>query len=412
MSLLRKATPPLVVLALSALAVFYIVNNKPTATTQPQPRAQLAVDVMTLHPQDYQIRLDSYGTVQPHTQGSLIPEVSGAIVQVSGNFREGRFFDKGEVLLQIDDRDYQSALTIARATLIQARFELQEEQARADQAKRDWQRLGEGGTPPPLVLREPQLASASAKIASAQAQYEQAQLDLERTRIRAPYAGRILSKHVDIGQYITTGTELAQIYAIDFVEVRLPLNNRQLEFVEIPELYRGNRPQSEVQYPTVIIKARLGRNEFLWNGRIVRAEGAVDNDSRQLFVIARVDDPYSNDGSNRPPLKIGQFVEAEIEGSLLTDVFVMPRSALRQDNQISLVSGNQLKRQGINLVWSDARAAVIEGSLAQGDLLVTSPTGSAISGTPVTINTIDGEEQLAGKVTPTSKPSDNNKQGG
>ncbi|WP_426415716.1 efflux RND transporter periplasmic adaptor subunit [Aestuariirhabdus sp. LZHN29] len=396
---LRKAIAPLLVLALTALAVNYIVNNKPVPNKRPQPRAELSVEAVTLTPGDYQVKLNSHGTVQPHTQGSLIPEVSGAIVKVSANFREGRFFDKGELLLQIDDRDYNAALTIARAQLIQARFELQEELARANQAKRDWERLGEEGEATPLVLRTPQLAAARAQIASAEAQYEQAELNLERTRIRAPYAGRILSKKADIGQFVTSGTELAQIYAIDFVEVRLPLNNRQLEFVEIPELYRGNRPQEQVEYPAVTIKARLGRAEYHWQGRILRAEGAVDSDSRQLFVVARVDDPYGNDGSQRPPLKIGQFVEAEIEGRLLKGVFVMPRSALRQDNQVALIKDHKLQRLPIELIWSDVNAAVIEGPLQRGDQLVTSPTGTAISGTPVSISSLDGEAQLASKPT-------------
>ncbi|RRJ82397.1 efflux RND transporter periplasmic adaptor subunit [Aestuariirhabdus litorea] len=395
MSRLRKAIPPLLVLGLSLAAVHYIINNKPAPSQRPQPRAALSVEALTLVPTDYQVVLSSHGTVHPHTQGSLIPEVSGTIVAVSDNFREGRFFDKGEVLLRIDDRDYQAALTIARAALIQARFELQEEQARAAQAKRDWERLGEAGEPTPLVLREPQLAAARAKIASTEAQYTQAELDLQRTRIRAPYAGRILSKQVDIGQFVTSGSELAEIYAIDFVEVRLPLNSRQLEFVEIPELYRGNRPQADLRYPDVTIKARLGRSEYHWQGRIVRAEGAVDSGSRQLFVVARVDDPYGNDGSQRPPLKIGQFVEAEIQGTLLRDVYVMPRSALRQDNQIALVKDNKLQRLPVELVWSDPDAAVIEGPLQSGEQLVISPTGSAISGTPVTISTLDGKAQLA-----------------
>ncbi len=401
---LRKIISPLIVLALSAAAVNYIVNNKPEPIKRPQARAQLSVEVVTLKPTNYQISLNSYGTVQPHTQGSLIPEVSGSIVSVSKNFREGRFFDQGEVLLKIDDRDYQSALVVARATLIQARFELAEERARAQQAQKDWQRLGEEGKPTALVLRQPQLASAQAKIASAQAMYRQAELDLERTKIRAPYAGRILSKVVDLGQYVNSGSSLATIYAIDFVEIRLPLNNRQLEFIETPELYRGNRPTTDISYPAIIARARLGRNEYHWAGRIVRTEGAVDSNSRQLFVVARIDDPYGNDGSGQPPLKIGQFVEADIQGTLLSDVFVIPRSALRQDNQVALVRNKLLQRIGVDVVWSDARSAIIDTGVSTGDLLVVSPTGSATTGTRVTISMLDGATQIANNKPALDKP--------
>ena len=104
---------------------------------------------------------------------------------------------------------------------------LSEEQARVAQAEQDWQRLGNSKQAPDLVLRKPQLMAAQATVYSAEAGFSKAaELALERSNIIAPYTGRVLSKSVDVGQVVSVGTELAEIYAVDYVEIRLPLKNK------------------------------------------------------------------------------------------------------------------------------------------------------------------------------------------
>ena len=375
--------PILVVAGASGIAFVTIAKREAPERHAPR-RTTIEVEVTTLAQSDYTVRVKSRGTVRPRTESTLIPEVSGRIVSLSPNIREGAFFEAGEVLLEIDPRDYQAEVAVAKANIEQAHTTLAEERARAEQARRDWKRLGETGEPGALVLRKPQLAGARATVASAEARLTQARLALERTKIVAPYAGRVLERNVDIGQYVSPGTVLVRIYAVDYVEVRLPLTNRQLEFVDIPEVYRGNNPADRRADLPVRLSARIGSRIHAWDGRVVRAEGSIDTQSRQLFVIAQVDDPYGKGPAGRPPLKVGQFVEAEIEGRTVDDVVVIPRSALRAGGEVLLVNDeNRLETRAVEVLWTDEQNAVAGSGLAPGERLVLTPLGGAMDGIEV-----------------------------
>jgi RND family efflux transporter MFP subunit len=228
------------------------------------------------------------------------------------------------------------------------------------------------------------LAGARAAVTSAQARLAQANLNLERTRILAPYAGRVLERNVDIGQFVSPGTILARVYAVDYVEIRLPLTNRQLEFVTIPEVYRDDTLGIRAPGPPVRLTARIGSKTHEWRGRIVRAEGSIDTQSRQVFVIAQVDDPYGKDPSGRPPLKVGQFVEAEIDGMQLPDVVVIPRTALRVGGEVLIVDeANKLQGRQVDVLWSDEHNAIVASGLEADDRLVLTPLGTGMEGVEV-----------------------------
>lgn len=385
---LKIGLPVLVLGASVAISGLLMFTGPEAERRQPEP-AKPTVEVLSVVPTDYQVSVRSRGTVSPRTQSTLVPEVAGRVVEVAPSFRNGGFFEAGDVLLRIDARDYENAVTVARSELAQARLSLSEEQAQAEQAQRDWERLGGGDEPTDLVLRKPQLASARAAVAAAEARLRQAELDLERTRIRAPYAGRVLDKQADVGQYVTPGTPLATIYAVDYVEIRLPVTDEQQAFLDLPEAYRGQRSDTEAG-PAVTLSARLGRQTIEWRGRIVRSEGAIDTQSRQLFVVAQVDDPYGRkDG--RPPLKVGQFVEAVIEGERLEDVYVLPRGAIKGENEVFVVDAqNRLQRRDLDIVWRDTEHVVAAGGLEPGERLSLTPLPFAADGVLVKIQ---GEEQ-------------------
>jgi RND family efflux transporter MFP subunit len=383
MLLLRILLPVLVLAAAGAIAVVTLASRP-----EPQrraPRVALTqVEVISLARSDYKVWIETRGTVRPRTESTLIPEVSGRIMALSPSLRTGEFFEEGNLLLQIDPRDYQTAVTVAEAALAQARAALAEELARANQAQRDWRRLGEKGKPDELVLRKPQLAGARASVRSAEAQLARAQLDLERTTLRAPYAGRVLEQNVDVGQYVSTGTPLAKVYAVDFAEVRLPLSNRQLEFVDVPEIYRRDTPGTRPPGPALQLIARVGGATHTWQGQVVRAEGAIDTKSRQLFVVGQIEDPYGKAQADRPPLKVGQFVEARIEGHVLRDVFVVPRSALRLGTQVQIVDDeDRVRNLTVTIRYSDEARAVIDGGLSEGTRLVVTPVGAGMEGVRV-----------------------------
>lgn len=375
---LMRRSLPFLILAVGVGAYVYLKSTKPLVERRAPPEPVLEVDVEQLRPTDFTLVLNSQGTVRARTESTLIPEVSGRILSISPNFREGGFFNKGDVLLEIDPSDYKTAVAFAEASLAEARVRLAEEAAQANQARRDWERLGAGEAPSALVLREPQLALARANVAAREAGLQEARRNLERTRITAPYEGRVLSKRVDVGQVVSPGTVLAEVYAVDYAEIRLPLTSEEYAMMELPTAFRGG-PQEEANIP-VTLRATFGQETFSWQGRIVRVEGAIDTRSRQIFVVAQVDDPYGP--SHVQPLKVGLFVEAEIQGKTLEEVYVLPRTALREARFVLTIDEeDRLLRVAVSPLWSNADVVVFrEPAIAPGTPVSLTQMALAIDG--------------------------------
>lgn len=373
---------PVLVLAASAAAGIILIQTAPTAERLAPEVSPPVVEVLRVEPQSYAVTLESRGTVTPRTQTSVVAEVSGRVVTMADELRSGGFFEMGELMLQIDPRNYENAVTIAHAELAQAELTLQEEVARGAQAKEDWKRLGLDGEPDALVQRRPQLDSARAAAAAADARLDQARIDLSRTRIEAPYASRVLEKSVDVGQYVSPGTVLSRIYAVDYVEIRLPISNDQLRHVDLPESYRDT--DSAPAPVPVRISAEIGGRTHAWQAQIVRTEGGIDTETRQWFAVAQVDDPYAlRDG--RPPLKVGQFVTAQIQGRRITDAYVLPRAALRPGGEVVAVTPDRLiDRRSVEVMWETRDEVVVRG-LEPGDEIVLGAAHFAVQGTRVRV---------------------------
>jgi len=393
---------PIILLSLGIFVYIFLVRTAPEPRQRPNFSSTPEVVARDLAPASYAINLESQGSVRARTTSTLIPEVRGRILRINPNFREGAFFEEGDVLLEIDPSDYETELVVADANLAQAQLREAEEQARYDQAKLDWDRLHPGEEASSLALREPQIKQAKAATASAQARYNTATRNLERTKIKAPFAGRILSKTVDVGQYVSPGNQMARVYAVDFAEVRLPLTANQFAFLNLPSVYRGENPTFR-EGPRVTLTSRVGGQSHSWLGRIVRAEGSVDTSSRQIFVVAQVRNPYgrNSDFPDRPPLKVGSYVEAMIEGKTLDDVYVVPRKLLRENDFLLLVDkDNYLTRKSVDIVWQTDESIVVRGGLEAGDRLCLTNVPYALEGWPVNAT---AEETMVAEVDTTEE---------
>lgn len=379
---------PLIILALGGLVSFVFFATKSEPQQREFPYRMPEVQGIQLKPEEFQVTLKTQGVVQARTQINLVAEIRGRVIEVAPNFREGGFFEQGELLLRIDPVDYESDLVIAQAALAQAELNLKQEQARYEQAKRDWDRLSSDSEPNPLVLREPQIKQARANIASAEARVRTAERNLERTEIRAPFAGRVLTKNVDVGRYVSPGNPLANIYAVDFAEVRLPLTSKQVAFLRMQEVYRGESPELN-DGPEVVAKYKVGNREHEWVGRIVRAEGAVDANSRQLFVYAQFDNPYGRSERGKPPLKVGTFVTANIQGVLLKDVYVIPRRLLNETKFVIVADEeNYLHRRYINIIWSEDEYIIARNGFEPGDRLCLTDVPYSLEGLEVNMTEV------------------------
>ncbi len=369
---------PVAILAAAVLVVAVLVSSRPELETAPREVAPPPVRVLTAAPADIDLGVRSQGSVVPVTEAELASEVAGAIVWTAASFRAGSYFSAGEVLLRLDRRDHELAVARARAALAQAGVALARELAEAETAREEWEELGVAGDPGPLVLREPQLAEARARVEAALADKRRAELDLERTAVRAPFAGRLRTKRVDLGEFVNRGMPLATVYAVDAAEVVLPVPDAELAFLDLPL-----GADLGASGPRVRLRARFAGGRHEWRGRIVRVGGEIDPATRMVSLIARVEDPYRASG-DRPPLSVGLFVDAEIVGRTVRSVFRAPRAALVGADRVWLVEDGRLVLRRVEVLRADPDVVIVGAGLAEGDRISLTILESAVEGMRVT----------------------------
>lgn len=383
------------VLAAGALIAFLALRLKPEPERQEQKTPAPLVQVLEVEVRPVQLDVPSQGTVEPRTESTLVAQVAGRITGVADGFAEGGFFQRGQTLVQIDPRDYQLAVADAEAALAQARVGLEREQAEAELARQEWEELGRGGEPSALLLRKPQLAQARANVEAARAAVERAGLNLSRTRVTAPFDGRVRRKQADVGQFVGAGTPLAEVYATSFAEIRLPVAREDLAYLDVGVGWTADSGGAE-QGPLVELTGELAGRTLTWNGRVVRTAAEIDPQSRLLAVFARVDDPLNLDNADRngtagagPPLPMGMFVEASIAGRTLDAAVVLPRRALRgkarsADAEVMVVDDDgRLSFRPVEVVRTRGDEVVIGSGLTAGERVVVSRLDEAVEGMTV-----------------------------
>lgn len=381
-----KVVVPFILLAVGAYGAWKMIESRPEVETQVREQVVPLVRAMAVTKENIRLSVESQGTVSPKTVSDLVPEVAGKVTYVSPSLAAGGFFEKNELLLKIDPQDYKLALIRSEAEVAQARLRLEQERAEAAVALKEWQELGKGEEATPLVLRKPQVAQAEAALEAARAALEQAKRDLEKTEIQAPFAGRVRQENVDIGQYVSRGVAVAQLYGVDVAEVQLPLPDEELAYVRIPLSYRGDQ-DSSVRGPEVLLKARFAGKEHVWKGRIVRTAGEIDQNTRMLYAVAEVSDPYGHGKDpGRPPLAVGMFVEAEILGDWIRGAVVLPRAAIRGRDTVYVVDlEDRLRFRSVEVFkWERERVILVSG-LEPGELVCVSPIETVVDGMKVRV---------------------------
>jgi len=376
---------PIIIISVGLIGAFVMIKSRPKVQAKPVTFPAPLVRASIVRLQDFQLAVKSQGTVSPRTESELFSQVSGQVIEVFPQFAPGGFFEKGEILLKVDPLDYELALSRWKAQVAQAKLRLAQEEEEASIAQEEWKRLGKKEQANPLVLREPQLAEAKASLEGAQASLKQAELNLQRTQIRAPFDGRVRTKKVDLGQYISPGAALATVYAVDYAEVRLPVPDNEMGYLDCCLDYRSKNPAT--LNIDVTLKANYAGRDYRWSGKIVRVEGEIDPLSHMITLVARVEDPYGRDQrSDRPPLAVGLFVEAEIKGKLVRDVVVIPRSALRgTESVLEIDDENKLHFRTVDVLRKDSETVVISSGLEQGERICISPLEAVVEGMKVRV---------------------------
>ena len=378
---------PIIIIALGFFIAFIIT------TTDPQPNKGVEIPKPTAvffeNPikRDITLKVSTNGEVRSVTEINVIPQVSGRIIKVADEFIDGGNIKKGQPLIWVDDRDYKLASISAESRVAQARKLLEREIAEGELAKKDWEELGEGEASP-LTLRIPQLEEAQALLNAAEADLEKAKLNLERTVISLPFDGLIKKKNAGIGQYVNAGSILGSAFSTEKVLIPLPLTDTELSYLGLPLGYESKK---YLDGPKVIFRSFISSKNIEWTGRITRTSGSIDSLTRLVYAYAEVINPYDQ----TPPLVIGTYVDAEIEGNFISGGFVISNAAIKNGNEIYLIDeNNKLKIKTIEVVGTENEDVIIFGDINENDMIVVSTLNTGYEGMELTPMQLDKVEEL------------------
>lgn len=416
-----KIILPILVVVLSVLFGKHLMDTAPEAKKKPFVQRVPIVEVQELKPQQYTVKIKATGLVKAGTKTNLVAEVSGRIISLSDQFQEGSYFNKGQQLLSIDPSNYNNALDIAKSEVVanQANLkQIKDEQSSNERsiklAKRNLV-LGEKEVQRVRSLLQKKLLPRSAVDAEEQkvnqlqqrlqelegiqstftsrknatearinttlARLKQEELNLSRTKIKSPYAGRVLKKNVDVGQFVTTGTTLGEIIATDFVNVELPLSLKQYELLGLPESFR-NTSFNQDDFPSAILNDPNSLSDDSWSGKVVRSGAALSAESRQINVIVRVDKPYDKGEKNTKPIRIGQYLQATLTGKSFDNVYVLPPVAVLYNREIRLLKDGKISVKAVQVLWNTQNEVVVRTDEdLDGELLILTKLNQAVDGT-------------------------------
>lgn len=348
--------------ALALIAAIAMMSLKEEPPKKEREELDPLVEVVELERMTTEFEVRSQGTVRPQTETVLSAEVSGTITSISPKFVAGGVFQANEVLMRIDPTNYEVAVDQANALVDQRKIEY-------DGAKK----LRSRG-----YRAETEYASAKAALASAKAEQVRARRNLERTYIRLPYEGIVRSKDADIGQFVNPGTRLGITFSTEYAEVRLPLTDHDLAFVDLPAAAAVTETGSAAG-PAVLLSAVQKGATREWPATVVRSEGVVDEKSRVTYAVARIADPYRLH-TEGPALPMGTFVTAVIEGASVADVFRVRNTAVRSANRLLLVDAeNKIQSRTVDVMRADSQFTYVTG-LNDGDRVVVSALEAPFDG--------------------------------
>ena len=373
--IIRYILPVLATALAVTVALVMIKSRKAPKRITPESLGPM-VETMLVRLGDRPVTVTGTGTVVARRQVEIIPQVNGVVTKMAPRLVPGAFFDQGDFLVKIEETDYSQALEQARADLAKAELDLALVEGQAAIARREWRMLRDEKEeePVPLVVYEPQLASAKATVASARAKVRLAEVNLERTRITAPFNCFVRTKEVDLGQYLRSGTMILEVVGTDRVEVVVPFAQDDLAWLHVPRRQNGQGSEA-------LVTMQVGDEELRWQGFVSRVMGEVDNRTRMVNVVIVIDDPYGLQRRNGPgqELAVGSFVHVQVAGRHVKQAARIPRSALKMDDQVWLVtSDNTLALRPVEVKRKEKDMVLITGGLAEGErLMLTSVNGAA-----------------------------------
>jgi len=375
MSRILKIVAPVAIVAVGLGTYGLLHQFKPEPQRSDEAPRPISARVVPVKQEPVSLKVTTQGEIRARTAIDVVSQVGGKIVWVSPEFTEGGIVEPEAALLKIEDTDYRLALSQAEARVAEAQVRVEQSLADADVARKQ---LRNQSNPSDLALKKPQVAEAAARFKAAEADLQQAQLNLRRTDISLPFAGRLMSTRVHLGQYVAPGSIIGRAFGTEVVETRLSLDNSQLAALGLPIGYTA----PDGQGLPVILKAEVAGKNHQWRGHLVRLDASIDPGTRMLYGIAEIMDPYGRNVSDQGmPLAVGLFVTATIEGRSIPSAHVIPRSALRAGDLVYLVNDAQrLEIRTVEVLHANQLQAVIGQGLAAGERAIVSPIRNPVEG--------------------------------
>ncbi|NQZ21684.1 MAG: efflux RND transporter periplasmic adaptor subunit [Colwellia sp.] len=368
----KQILVPIGILAAGILLFVGFSSMKKPPEEKPEVDNTPIVAVKEIHVAPMSLTVNSYGIVKPKYETELVAQVSGQIVELADIFVRGGFISKNQLLARIDPNDYQAALIEAEANMASARAALEKERAQGQVAEREWKRITDT-SPTELSLRKPQLAQELARVKSAQASVLRAKRNLERTEIRAPYDAMIESRTIGLGSFVGTGSKVGKLLGTDVAEIRLPVADNQLQFLEA----QGENAQVD------LIGTYAGKN-VTWQAKIARSEGVIDSKSRMSYLVAEINDPYglkaNFNSSKQNPVRFGSYVTANILGVSLESAAVLPRYLVDNNRVAILDADSKLHYADIIIARQEGSNVIVTSGLHEGDQIIVSALDYPVNG--------------------------------
>ncbi len=377
MKTLLKIVAPLLVIVISVYVVKALAAAKPEPEKKEPTQRLISLYVDEVKTETITPGVQTQGEVKPKTEIDLIARVSGHVISIASEFAEGAEFNPKTTLIKIDDTDYKVAVIRAEAQVSAAQVVLERELANAKMKQDTWLQKDRSVKPTDFALNKPQVQDAQAQLRAAKANLKEAKLNVARTSIKVPFKGRVINKMVGEGQYIAAGTSLGKVFATDVVEVRLPLTDTQLTELDLPMGYMAQ----EGEGPVVEFTSSMGRSQHSWQGRILRTNASIDQQTRLIYAIAEVQDPYGKGADFGVPFAVGMFVQANIAGVESKQALVIPRDALRNADKVYVVDqDNKLDIRSVDVISTSTERVLISAGVEVGEKVAVSTLPNAAQG--------------------------------
>jgi RND family efflux transporter MFP subunit len=366
MKKLFKTLLPVLVVALAVLGAVILMKTRPRSQPKELQEYAAQVTVQALQKTQQPVQLKTSGTVVPARSISLQSRVGGEVLSMNEAFLPGGRISLDERILKLDPEDYELALDLRQSELAQAELSHAKEQGMQTVARHEWDLIDSREDLPQeqqdLILRKPHLKASAASLEGARASVRQAKLNLERTDVQAPFDAVVLERLVDVGAQVSAQTVLGTLAGTDEYWVEATLPTRDLHWLTLPA------ESGEKGSPARIEVRGIGA----WDGYIKKLDAQLEGNGRLAQVRVAIPDPLAP-SENRMPLILGSHVQVDLEGAVLEDVFVLPRSAYHEGQSVWIMNtDNRLEIRDVEPIWSNADVVVIQEGLQEGEQLVVS----------------------------------------